>query len=182
MEPVESSAPAAARGGEADLVRRAKAGDVGAFEALYRESVGRVYALCLRLSGEPARAEDLTQEVFVRAWRRLATFQEGSRFSTWLHAVATHAAVDERRRSMRRPLSLVADPPEPGGRPGPAPGDGIDLERAIGSLPPGCRHVFVLHDVEGLRHEEIARRLGVSEGTSKSQLHRARRLLREALS
>lgn len=167
-----------------DLVRRAQAGDVEAFEAIYRRTSRRIYALCRRLTRDTGRAEEMTQETYLRAWTRLETYRAGTRFQSWLSKVAVNVTLSEARsrgRRSRRETEVgdpdTWDPPSP--RPG--PGHGLDLERAIGGLPPGARRIYVLHDVEGLRHKEIATELGISTGTSKAQLHRARRLLREAL-
>jgi RNA polymerase sigma-70 factor (ECF subfamily) len=169
---------------ERGLIERSQRGDREAFEELYRQNVRRVYALCSRLAGEPSRAEDLVQEVFVRAWRKLGSFRGESRFSTWLHPLTVNVALAGRRRWGRRERreTLTDDPAalERGGRAAP-PAEGIDLERAIAALPARARGVFVLHDVEGYPHEEIAAMMGVTVGTSKAQLHRARRLLRERL-
>lgn len=165
-------------------VRRAQQGDTAAFEELYRAHVGRVYALCLRISGDRGRAEELTQDVFVRAWEKLGTFQGKSAFGTWLHRLAVNLVLGERRSEAVRVHRIFGtDQPEQFERPGraPDPAAGMDLERAIAALPPGARAVFVLHDVEGYRHDEIAEMNGSAVGTSKAQLHRARRLLREAL-
>jgi RNA polymerase sigma-70 factor (ECF subfamily) len=166
---VESPGPA---GGEAQL-RAAQRGDPNAFEELYRMHVGRVYALCLRLTGEPGRAEEFTQDVFVRVWEKLGSFRGESAFTTWLHRLAVNTVIDRLRSETRRAsrVSLaedlaVLDAPAPRVEPGAR----LDLEKAI-----------VLHDVEGYRHEEIAGMIGVAEGTSKAQLHRARRLLRGML-
>ena len=169
-----------------DLVRRAQEGDRDAFQALYREHVGRVYALCLRLSADPVRAEELTQDAFVRAWERLASFRGESAFSSWMYRLTVNVVLLERRTARRRSARVVAtdDPAavEQGGAGGDAtPGLSLDLERAIAALPRGAREVFVLHDIEGYRHEEIARLTGVATGTSKAQLFRARRLLRGML-
>lgn len=167
-----------------ELVRRAQSGDLEAFEALYREHCGRVYGVCMRISRDPAQAEELTQEAFIRAWSKLNTFRSGTQFPAWLAKVAVNVALGDRRSRGRRRLHEVQiDDPErwdPPSRPT-HPGAGIDLERAIASLPPGARKVFVLYEIEGFRHQEIADRLGLSSGTSKAQLHRARRLLRERL-
>ena len=167
-----------------DLVRRAQAGDHDAFHVLYREHAGRVYAVCLRLSADAARAEELTQDVFVRAWQHLATFRGESAFSTWLHRLAVNTVLMERRTAGRRERRVITTDDvlvyEPSGR-APAAGLTIDLERAIAQLPHGAREVFLLYDVEGYRHAEIAALLGIAEGTSKAQLFRARRLLRAAL-
>lgn len=170
-----------------DLVRRAQEGDRASFERLYRETVGRVYALCLRLSGDPARAEELTQDVYVQVWRKLGSFRGDAAFTSWLHRVTVNVAYQRFRSERRRNRRTVpTDDPERHENPdtmraGARPGLGIDLERAIRSLPPGARSAFVLHDIEGYKHREIADMTGIAEGTSKAQLHRARRLLREAL-
>lgn len=169
---------------EGAVVRRAQAGDGAAFDQLYHASVERVHALCLRMTGERARAEELTQDVFVRAWDKLAGFRGESRFGTWLQRLAVNVVLralrTEKRRLRRFPLADEPFDGYPAG-PGTHPGDALDLERAIQGLPPGARAVFVLHDVEGYRHEEIAAMLGIAPGTCKAQLHRARRLLREEL-
>jgi len=154
------------------------------FEELYRLHEGRVYGLCLRMTADPSLAEELTQEVFVKVWQKLGSFRGDSKFSTWLHQLAVNVVLSERRSSRRRSRHIVADERvlefEP--RPAPAsPGAGRDLRRAIAGLPAGARAIFVLHDIEGYRHEEIARMTGRSTGTTKAQLHRARKLLREAL-
>lgn len=163
-------------------VRRAQAGEVGAFERLYRQHVGRVFAVCRRLAGETALAEELTQDTFVRAWHGLHTYAPGTSFTAWLSRIAVNVCLGERRERARRAQRETTSPdPETKAPTRPAPEAGLDLERAIDRLPDAARIVFVLHDVEGFRHQEIAERLGVSAGTSKSQLHRARRLLKEAL-
>ncbi len=163
-------------------VRRAARGDVRAFERLYRDHVALVFSLARRMAG-PDEAEELTQEVFVRAWQKLKTFRGDAAFSTWLHRVAVNLILT-RRRSRKRleerevendgALESAAAPPQ-------TPGAALDLETALDALPAGARQVFVLHDVEGYRHDEIADMLGVSAGTSKSQLHRARMLMRAQL-
>lgn len=166
------------------LVRDAQRGESAAFEALYRRLVPRIYTLCLRLSADSGRAEELTQDVFVRAWRRIDTYRWESSFETWLYRVAVnHALSVLRSHRLRASLELLTD--DPGAAAAPSrqthPGRALDLERAIAALPPGARAVFVLHDVEGYRHGEISKLMGLAEGTCKAQLHRARRLLREAL-
>jgi RNA polymerase sigma-70 factor, ECF subfamily len=166
------------------VVQRAKAGDVPAFEQLYRDHVGRIYALCLRLSGDVTRAEELTQDVFVRAWEKLDGFRGDSAFGTWLHRLAINVVLGERRSEGRRAARLVEDETALCSAPAPRasePGERFDLERAIAALPPGARTVFVLHEVEGYGHAEIAQLTGRAEGTCKALLHRARKLLREAL-
>jgi RNA polymerase sigma-70 factor (ECF subfamily) len=172
------------RAAEWRLVQDARAGDVAAFERLYRDNERRVFALCMRLSADPALAEELTQEVFVRAWRKLGSFKGQSAFSSWLYPLTVNVALTE-RRSRRRRLARVV-PTDDGAAPeaeapSSTPETGFDLEKALAGLPPGARRVFVLHDVEGRTHDEIASLLGLAPGTSKAQLHRARRLLREVL-
>ena len=172
------------RATELRLVRQAQQGDLVAFERLYRDNERKVFGLCFRLSSDPALAEELTQEVFVRAWRKLSSFRGESAFSSWLYPLTVNVALSERRSRKRRDARIVAteDPASLERAPRtPAPESGFDLEKAMAALPPGARAVFVLHDVEGRTHEEIASLLGLAAGTSKAQLHRARRLLREAL-
>lgn len=172
------------RSQERELVRRAQSGDLEAFEKLYRDNAGRVYAICYRMAGEPGLAEELVQDVFVRAWQKIGSFRGESAFSSWLYPLAVNVAFSERRARRRRTSRIMAtDDLTPFEKPEKRekPEIGMDLERALHTLPPGARHVFVLHDVEGYRHDEIAEMTGVATGTSKAQLHRARRLLREAL-
>jgi RNA polymerase sigma-70 factor (ECF subfamily) len=172
------------RAAERRLVREAQAGDLVAFERLYRENERKVFALCLRLSSDAALAEELTQEVFVRAWRKLSSFRGESAFSSWLYPLTVNVALSERRSRRRREARLFAteDPARlEQASSAPAPERGFDLEKALSALPPGARAVFVLHDVEGRTHDEIAALLDIAPGTSKAQLFRARRLLREAL-
>lgn len=171
-------------GGIPVLVSRAQGGDTAAFEQLYRENVDRVYALCLRLCADSGRAEELTQDVFVRAWERLESFEGKSAFSTWLHRLTVNLVMGEHRAQGRRSARFTStDDLEAYDRPGPpaTPAERIDLERAIAALPSGARTVFVLHDVEGFKHREIAELNGWAVGTCKAQLHRAHKLLREAL-
>ena len=168
-----------------DSIRRAQAGDIDAFELLYREHAGRVFALCLRLQGgDSADATELMQDVFIKAWRRLATFRGDSAFSSWLHRMAVNTML-ENARSDRRRIARVLPMDDMSLLPGGARSSGVelkmDMEDAIASLPKGARLAFVLHDVEGFQHQEIAEQLSVSVGTVKAQLHRARRLLRERL-
>lgn len=182
-----TSADEQRRNREAELVRRAQAGDRVAFEQLYRDNVGRVYALCFRMAGTADLAEELAQDVFVRAWQKLGSFRGESAFSSWLHPLTVNVALSERRSRRRRVARVMTtDDLTEFERPGPptrsdGPESGFDLERALATLPPGARAVFVLHDVEGYKHEEIASMTGMAEGTSKAQLHRARKLLRERL-
>ncbi len=165
-------------------VGRAAGGDHEAFERLYRGHVGRVYSLALRMAG-PGEADDLTQEVFIRAWSKLDTFKGQSRFGTWLHRLAVNHILSRRAATSRRESRLLGGESfldRVKARRERASGVAIDLDRAIGALPARAREVFVLYDVEGFSHEEVAEALGVTVGTSKSQLHRARMLLRERLS
>ena len=174
---------------EMDAISRAAAGDRLAFEGIYTEHVGRVYALCVRMAGDRVAAEELTQDVFVRAWEKLSLFRGESAFSTWLHRLAVNVVLHRRKsEGVRRARFTSEEDPDlavgadPGGtrQRSVGPGDRMDLEAAIAGLPPGARRVFVLHDVEGYKHEEIAGMLGITAGGSKAQLHRARLLLREA--
>jgi RNA polymerase sigma-70 factor (ECF subfamily) len=166
------------------LVERAKTGDVPAFEALYRRTSERVYALCLRLSGDRDLATDLLQDVFVRAWQRLHTFRGESLFATWLHRLAINVVLQQlralRRRREREVSASDLDHFERAARQS-FPGTKLDLERAIAKLPERARRVLVLRDVEGYKYAEIARMTGVAVGTVKAQVHRARTLVREAL-
>jgi len=174
--------------GDSDVARAAD-GDRGAFERVYRVHVNRVYSLCARMVSDRARAEELTQDVFVRAWEKLHLFRGESSFATWLHRLTVNVVLNARKGEGRERSRYEENDEESGGmdaRPGVvgmplAPGDLLDLEDAITRLPPGARRVFVLHDVEGYKHEEIAEMLGVTSGATKAQLHRARLLLREAL-
>ena len=169
--------------GSDERVARARAGDFDAFEDLYHGHSRGIYALCVRMTADPSRAEELTQETFVRAWRKLDQFRGEGGFGAWLRRLAVNLVLSGRRaawRQRRRETAAGNVVPFPS-VPAPDHGSAIDLEQAIAVLPTGARRVFVLHDVEGYRHEEIAELLGVATGTSKAQLHRARRLLREAL-
>lgn len=169
---------------ESKDVGRAVAGDQAAFERLYRGHVSRVYSLALRLAG-PAEADDLTQEVFIRAWTKLGTYKGEARFGTWLHRLAVNHILS-RRTALKRWDARHAFGDSLLGRllarRERSSGERLDLEDALQLLPKRAKEVFVLYDVEGYGHEEIAEALGVSVGTSKSQLHRARMLLRERLS
>lgn len=170
-----------------DDVALASQGDRRAFERIYRAHVDRVFSVCVRMVGDRARAEELTQDVFVRAWEKLGTFRGDSQFSTWLHRLAVNVVLNDReaegRRRARHDDGIEDMDTIPHGdvRALPVPGLSLDLERAIATLPPGAKKVFVLHDVEGYTHEEIAEMLGVTAGGCKAQLHRARMLLRRML-
>ena len=168
-----------------ERIQRARTGDVDAFELLYREHSPRIYALCLRLkAGDKSDATELLQDVFIKAWRRLDTFRGDSAFVSWLHRLAVNTMLENARSDQRRTTRVL--PMEDTSRlAGAARSSGIesrmDMESAIASLPKGARLAFVLHDVEGYQHQEIAEQLSVTVGTVKAQLHRARRLLRERL-
>jgi RNA polymerase sigma-70 factor (ECF subfamily) len=178
---------------EAEIIQRAAEGDPTAFECLYRSHCKRVYAICLRMVGNTTDAEDLTQEAFLLLFRKLHTFRGESAFSTWLHRLVVNTVLMHLRK---RTLPLVST------ETGPAPDgeatsssveiaasdlflegsiDRINLRRCVAQLPAGSRAIFVLHDIQGYQHNEIAEMLGRSEGVSKSQLHRARKRLRELL-
>lgn len=166
----------------------AAAGDRRAFERLYRGNVSRVYSICARMVSDRARAEELTQDVFVRAWEKLHLFRGDSSFSTWLHRMAVNVVLNARKSDGRMRSKFEEQDEELGldalASPASsmiAAGDFLDIEEAIAKLPPGARRVFVLHDVEGFKHEEIAEQLGVTTGATKAQLHRARLLLRRSL-
>ena len=168
-----------------EVVRRAQSGDVDAFESLYRQHSGRIFALCLRLSGgEVSEATELMQDVFIKAWRRLASFRGDSAFYSWLHRLAVNTMLENARGDRRR-IARVLPMEDMSALPGAALSSGVDvrmeMEEAIASLPRGARLAFVLHDVEGYQHQEIAEQLRISVGTVKAQLHRARRLLRDRL-
>ena len=177
---------------EADALSRAQAGDHHAFAQLYSLHKRRIYSLCLRMVGEIGEAEDLTQEVFLQLHRKIATFRGDSAFSTWLHRLAINVVLMRLRKKGLTLISLdeAMEPvPEEGpgrsfGAPDLAQAGAIDrlaLERAVADLPAGYRLIFVLHDVEGYEHNEIATMLDCSIGNSKSQLHKARLKLRDAL-
>ncbi|MGH7564482.1 MAG: RNA polymerase sigma factor [Gemmatimonadota bacterium] len=175
--------PAGGPGTVSDLIERAQRGDAGAFDRLYRDNAERVYAVCLRMSGDPERAERLTQDTFVHAWRGLPSYRGEARFSTWLHRIAVNVVLEDHRstarwRSRHEAVSPVAAYPPVAREDTDAR---LDLERAIAGLPAGARTMVVLHDIEGYRYEEIAELTGVALGTVKSQIHRGRRLLRESL-
>ena len=172
-------------GDEAERVARARSGDVSAFEGLYRDHVGRIYGLCLRMTGHAQTAEDLTQVTFVSAWRSLPGYEGRSRFSTWLHRIAVNAVLAQRRVPQGRgEVSFTDDDGEQlefEAEPDMDSAVAIDLEGAISKLPPGARDILVLHGIYGYSHEEAAGMLGIAVGTCKAQLHRARQLMRVRL-
>ena len=171
-----------------ELAQRSAKGDSDAFEQIYRRHFRRVYALCLRMLSDPVRAEDLTQEVFVQLFNKIGSFRGDSAFTTWLHRMTVNLVLMYFRKASTRsellteegetPIQIVRGTENPENMP---VVDRIALERAIQQLPPGYRSVFVLHDVEGYEHDEISKMMGISAGTSKSQLHKARLKLRQLL-
>ena len=165
-------------------VLAAATGDRRAFERVYRLHVERVFSICARMLGDRVAAEEVTQDVFVRVWEKLPGFRGDSAFSTWLHRVAVNVVLTQRKTVGIQQARTIDDENAIESAPS-APvsvGDRLDLESAITRLPTGARHIFVLHDVEGFTHEEIGVQLGITSGGSKAQLHRARLLLRAALS
>lgn len=164
------------------LVARAQAGDQAAFADLYRGHHRKVFALCVRLSGDRSLAEELTQETFVRAWQQLRGFRGESQLSTWLHRVAVNVVLGWQRKHRIWLERRMPEDEIPDHAVHESPGQARDLETAIAALPDRARQVFVLVDVEGHTHEETAALLGVAVGTSKAQLFRARQLLRGMLS
>lgn len=187
------------RDGELELARLAAGGDHSAFERLYHAHSARVFALCLRMCGSRTRAGELTQDVFVHVWERLASWRGESALSSWIYRLTVNLVLSNVRGEQRRQKHEMAETDmdggadREGGHPEPSEGfvhgsakpasvhEAIDLERAIAGLPKGARTVFVLHDVEGYQHDEIAKMTGTAEGTCRAQLHRARKLLIEAL-
>jgi len=176
---------------ESEAIERAKQGDADAFEALYDLHKRRVYSLCLRMTANAAEAEDLTQEAFLQLFRKIGTFRGESAFSTWLHRMAVNVVL-MRLRKKNLPVVPLDDPleteeesskKEPGAPDQKLAGsvDRMQIQRAVDALPPGYRTIFVLHDVEGYEHNEIADLVGCSIGNSKSQLHKARMKLRDLL-
>lgn len=168
---------------DAALARLVIAGDDEAFDRFYADNVERVYAVCLRMCGDAEAARTLTQSAFVRAWERMGTFSGRSRLSSWLHRIAVNVVLDEGRRRGRRIRRFTTDDAIADRLPGRSadPGLRMDLESAIAALPPGAREMVVLRDVEGHSYDEIARLTGAALGTVKAQIHRGRRLVREAL-
>ena len=172
-----------------ELTQRAGGGDMSAFEELYERHSRRVYSLCLRMTANTAEAEDLAQEAFIQLFRKIGSFRGESAFTTWLHRLTVNQVLMHFRRKKNAraeqtaedgepPVQVVAGTENPDKMP---VVDRIALDRAIAKLPAGYRTVFVLHDVEGYEHDEIARQLGIAVGTSKSQLHKARMKLRSLL-
>ena len=173
---------------EPALVQRACGGDTRAFERLYRQHIGSVYGLCLRLTRDPSAAEDCAQEAFFNAWRALKRFETRSSFGTWLHRIAVNVVLSRRRKAGGR-AEFSLTPADPDEEPGDVPGEWTldtpvevrEIEDAVGALPEGARDALVICGIYGYSHGEAAQMLGVAEGTCKAQLHRARALLRVRL-
>ena len=167
---------------EAAWIQRAQKADSSAFEALYRLHVDKVYGLCLRMTGNVSEAEDCTQDAFIQAWNKLTKFRGDSAFATWLHRIAVNAVLGRMRKSKREHdrMQVVADS-QPAHLETGDSGEMRDLAAAIDRLPERARHVFVLHGVYGYSHDEAAGMLGIATGTSKAQMHRARKLLVQQL-
>jgi RNA polymerase sigma-70 factor, ECF subfamily len=177
---------------EADAIDKAKQGNAEAFQALYDRHKRRVYSLCLRMTANTAEAEDLTQEAFLQLYRKIATFRGESAFSTWLHRLSVNVVLMHLRKKSL-PVVSLEETTQPGEEDTPKKDfgaedvalagsiDRLQLQRAVESLPPGYRTIFVLHDVQGYEHNEIAKIVGCSIGNSKSQLHKARMKLRDLL-
>ena len=177
---------------EAEAIEKAKQGDAEAFQALYERHKRRVYSLCLRMTANTAEAEDLAQEAFLQLYRKIATFRGESAFSTWLHRLSVNVVLMHLRKKSLPVVSLEETtqageedtPKKDFGAEDLALAGSIDrlhLQKAVDDLPPGYRTIFVLHDVEGYEHNEIAQLVGCSIGNSKSQLHKARMKLRDLL-
>ena len=165
---------------ENELISKAKRGDKQAFRSLYDEHIGRVYALCYRLTGEKGMAEDASQEVFIQLWRKLGNFDGQSQFSTWLHSVTANITISYMRKQkgwVQRMFNLESS----GINEMPAEGNStdVDLEALVIRLPERARMVFVLHALEGYRHEDIANMLNMAVGSSKAQFFRAKQLLKD---
>ena len=185
---MNASNPVGVIGGDREAVARCLAGDRDAFEAIYRQHAGRLYNLAWRMAGGASDADDLLQEIFLQAYRKLDSFKGDASLGTWLYRLAVNLCLDRLRSRQGRMAQVTASMDEEGApeladRVQPAEWNvtRLDLERAIEELPPSYRAVFVLHDVEGYQHDEIARMLDISDGSSKSLLHKARRKLRVVL-
>lgn len=169
------------------LIRQAAAGNSHAFRELYKNNVQRVYAVCLRAAQDRDTADELTQEVFVKAWEKLSSFQFGSKFSSWLHSIAVNQFLMMKRSEKRftervNELTEITNRENLSSKTKQSYDSRIDIEDALGKLPEQARMAFVLHDIEGYKHHEIAEMMDIEVGTSKAHLHRARRMLREELS
>ena len=168
---------------EADWIARAQRSDARAFESLYRMHIDKIYGLCLRMTGIVAEAEDCAQETFIQAWNKLDRFRGDSAFATWLHRVAVNAVLGRMRKSKREQdrIQIATEVSASAASAAADTGEMRDLSDAVDRLPQGARHVFVLYAVYGYSHNEASKMLGIAPGTSKAQLHRARRLLAQQL-
>jgi len=168
---------------EADWIARAQRSDARAFESLYRMHIDKVYGLCLRMTGIVAEAEDCAQETFIQAWNKLDRFRGDSAFATWLHRIAVNAVLGRMRKSKREQdrIQVATEVSASVASAAADTGELRDLADAVDRLPQGARHVFVLYAVYGYSHNEAGKMLGIAPGTSKAQLHRARRLLAQQL-
>ncbi len=167
---------------EADWIARAQRSDARAFESLYRMHIDKVYGLCLRMTGNVAEAEDCAQDAFIQAWNKLDKFRGDSAFGTWLHRIAVNSVLGRMRKSKREQDRIQVAQTTTDSRVAEADtGEMRDLAKAVDKLPEGARHVFVLYAVYGYSHDEASNMLGIAPGTSKAQLHRARRLLAQQL-
>ena len=165
---------------EHELICKTKEGDKQAFRTLYDDHIGRVYALCYRLTGEKGMAEDASQEVFIQLWKKLANFDGQSQFSTWLHSVTSNIAISYLRKHKNWLQKVVSFEQSGMDEQSATDCQGLNgLDKLVLRLPERARMVFVLHAIEGYRHEEIASMLGMAVGSSKSQYHRAKQLLKE---
>ena len=180
----ESTGEAGDSAAMAQVIDRARSGDVDAFEAVYRTHACAIQALCLRMSGDRSVARELVQDVFVRAWERLPSFRGQSSLATWLHRLAVNVVLEKWRSAKRDALRLIDDPDGMAFDAPTAQADldsAMEIEGAMARLPAGARAVFVLHEIEGYSHEEIAAMTGIATGTSRTQLFRARRALAKML-
>jgi RNA polymerase sigma-70 factor (ECF subfamily) len=166
-----------------DVVRRAQQGDVEAFERIYRTHSPAVYALCRRMVGDERESRDLVQDVFVRTWQRLTTFRGQSALGTWIHRLAVNVVLEQLRSAKRDTLRFIDDDDDalPSSTNERQLDTAMDLDRALVRLPAGARSVFVLHDIHGYSHDEIAQMTGIAPGTARAQLWRARRALMRLL-
>ncbi|MCD9459988.1 RNA polymerase sigma factor [Marinibactrum halimedae] len=181
VQPIKTPRPT--RDDDLHRVRQIQLGSISAYESLYRDYVGQVYRLCLRLTGEKSLAEDATQEVFIQLWQKIGNFEGQSQFSTWLHRVTSNIAISYLRKQkgwLKRIFNI--DDTDVHKQHAPRSVEEIPLEKYIQKLPERARLVFVLHALEGYRHEEVADLLNIAIGTSKAQFHRAKKMLEEWMS
>jgi RNA polymerase sigma-70 factor (ECF subfamily) len=180
--PVMATASTDARADERALIRQAQRSDARAFEALYKMHIDKVYGICLRMTGNVSEAEDCAQDAFIQAWNKMDKFRGDSAFSTWLHRIAVNSVLSRIRKAKREQdrITAVSDTGVATVTTGDS-GELRDLSEAVDRLPEGARNVFVLHAVYGYSHDETGDMLGIATGTSKAQLHRAKRLLAQQL-